>query len=294
MQAILRAASESMKIKHLWAVLLVVALAACASPSGPAVPESQQITRLLPADAILIGEQHDAPDHQRIHRLVVETLSGQRVLAALALEMATEGQSTEKLAPDADEALVRSTLQWSEGAWSWDSYGPIVMAAVRAGVPVVGANLPRARLRETMADAGFEQLLPESALKVLQQRIRVGHCDRLPESQVGPMTRVQIARDISMAQTVVRLTRPGKTVLLLAGSGHVDRTLGVPLHLPASLKAKTVLLHGEALPEAAAKGKTDFDQFWATRPAPPTDYCASFTARQPTPAAVPGAPAKAP
>lgn len=283
-----------MKLRHLWTVLAFVALAGCATVADTRFPDTSQIDRLLPADAILLGEQHDAPDHQRIHRLVVETLARQHSLAALALEMASQGQSTEMLSPDADEDLVRATLQWSNGAWSWSSYGPVVMAAVRAGVPVVGANLPKARLRETMADPGFEALLPDPALKLQQQRIRVGHCDRLPESQVGPMTRVQIARDISMAQTLVQRARAGKTVVLLAGSGHVDRTLGVPLHLPEGFRTRTVLLHGEQADDAVKKNTAEFDQFWPTRPAPPTDYCASFAASQGQPATTPAAPAKAP
>lgn len=268
-------------------------LASHATATDPRLPDAQQIERLLPADAILLGEQHDAPDHQLIHRFVVETLASQRSLAALALEMASQGLSTEKLGPDADEELVRTTLQWSNGAWSWSSYGPVVMAAVRAGVPVVGANLPKTRLRETMADPGFELLLPEPALTQQQQRIRVGHCDRLPESQVGPMTRVQIARDITMAQTLVQRAQPGKTVVLLAGSAHVDRTLGVPLHLPEGFKTKTVLLHGEQAGETGKKDTAEFDQLWPTRPAPPTDYCASFAASKgQAPSATP--PAKAP
>ena len=43
----------------------------------------------------------------------------------------------------------------------------------------------------------------------------------------------QIARDRAMAQTLQQAARPGKTVVLLAGSGHVDPRLGVPRHLPA-------------------------------------------------------------
>lgn len=268
-----------MNVAPLWVVVLVAALSGCASAPEPSYPDPARINALLPADAILLGEQHDAPDHQRIHRFVVETLAGQHALAALALEMASQGQSTEKLSPDADEELVRTTLQWSNGTWSWASYGPVVMAAVRAGVPVVGANLPNARLRETMADPGFELLLPDAALKVQQERIRVGHCDLLPESQVSPMTRVQIARDISMAQTVVKLALPGKTVVLLAGSGHVDRTLGVPLHLPEGFNTKTVLLRGDQASKGL-KNPAEFDQSWLTRPAPSVDYCASFAARK--------------
>lgn len=269
-----------MTVKLLWTITAMLALGGCAAPaSNTPYPDALQISRLLPADAILLGEQHDAPDHQRIHRFVVETLARQQTLAAVALEMAPQGQSTEKLGPQADEEMVRAALQWSNKTWSWDTYGPVVMAAVRAGVPVFGANLPAARLRETMADAGFDLLLPAPVLEIQQQRIRVGHCNLLPEPQVAPMTRIQIARDITMAQTVRQVARPGKTVLLLAGGSHVDRSLGIPQHLPPEFNAKAVLLHGASVADAD-KNAAEFDQFWATRPAPPTDHCADFKARQ--------------
>ena len=56
------------------------------------------------------------------------------------------------------------------------------------------------------------------------------------------MTRVQIARDRAMAATLAQLAVPGKTVLLIAGGGHVDPDVGVPRHLPAGLVARSVLL----------------------------------------------------
>ena len=272
-----------MILKYLWAVASATLLAGCAAFSGTPYPDSAQIGKLFPADAILLGEQHDAPDHQRIHRYMVETLAAQGTLAALTLEMASQGQSTEKLGPQADEEQVRAALQWNNGTWSWTTYGPVVMAAVRAGVPVYGANLAKDRLRETMNDTGFDMLLPGPALTVQHQRIRMGHCDLLPESQVAPMARIQIARDISMAQTAVKLVQPGKTVLLLAGGSHVARSVGIPQHLPPEFIARTVLLHGETLPDAA-KNFAEFDQFWPTRPAPPVDHCADFAAHRAKPA----------
>lgn len=36
------------------------------------------------------------------------------------------------------------------------------------------------------------------------------------------MTRIQIAKDITMADTVHQLLLPGKTVVLLTGNGHAD------------------------------------------------------------------------
>ncbi|MDO8450453.1 MAG: ChaN family lipoprotein [Rhodoferax sp.] len=273
--------------RHLWVSAVVFSLVGCAvSSRGPEEPDPihdpvhiAQLSRLLPADAILLGEQHDAPDHQRIHRLMVETLAARQTLAALALEMASQGQSTEKLGPTAGEDQVRAALQWDNAAWPWTAYGPVVMAAVRAGVPVVGANLPPARWREAMTDTGFDRLLSGPALKAQQQNIRLGHCGLLPESQISPMTRIQIARDVSMAQTVTRAALAGKTVLLLAGSGHVDRILGIPQHLPPGFKVKTVLLHAEQA-SVATNSVAQFDHFWPARPAPVIDYCANLTARQ--------------
>lgn len=272
-----------MNIQRLWAVATAMGLAACAAPAPDASPPEPtritQLQQLLPTDAILLGEQHDAPDHQRIHRFVVETLAAQHTLAALALEMASQGQSTAKLGPQASEDQVRAALQWNNQGWPWSDYGPAVMAAVRAGVPVLGANLPTTGLRDAMANSKLDTLLAGPALKAQQQRIRQGHCGLLPENQISPMTRIQIARDIAMAQTVVQALVPGKTLVLLAGGGHVDRTLGVPQHLPQGFKAKTVLLRAEKA-SAAAENIASYDQVWPTKPAPVVDYCANFAAQR--------------
>jgi uncharacterized iron-regulated protein len=97
------------------------------------------------------------------------------------------------------------------------------------------------------------------------------------------MTRIQIARDVAMAQTVVQAVRPGKTVVLLAGSGHVDRSLGIPQHLPQGFKVKTVLLRAEQA-SIATENAAQFDQVWAAKPAPAVDYCAKFIATRSAPA----------
>ncbi len=274
-------------LRRLGAVAAVLGLVACAAGSPQTrVFDPQrvaQIIQLLPADVILLGEQHDAPDHQRIHQLAVETLATQHALAALALEMAPQGHSTEKLPSDANEEQVRAALAWDNSAWPWHAYGPAVMAAVRAGVPVVGANLPASRQREAMLNTALDKLLSSAALKAQQQAVRSGHCDMLPESQIAPMTRIQIARDRAMAETTQGRAQAGKTVLLLAGSGHVDRSLGVPLHLAQSFKAKAVMLHASHA-QPAIESIAYFDQVWATQPAPVVDYCGEFAARKPPPA----------
>jgi uncharacterized iron-regulated protein len=117
--------------------------------------------------------------------------------------------------------------------------------------------------------------LPAPALQAQQQAIREGHCDMLPESQIAPMTRIQIARDRSIAQTLAQSVTPGKTVVLLAGTGHVDRRLGVPQYLPPSVRSTVIALR--AGPDrAAATDPASFDTAWQTAPVPPKDYCAEF------------------
>lgn len=258
-------------------VLLVclALLAGCAAaPPAADAPVARRIAALLPADAVLIGEQHDAPEHHVIEREAVETLVARGRLAALTLEMAEEGNGTGHLPADASEEQVRAALSWNDKAWPWGHYGPAVMAAVRAGVPVLGANLPRARMKDAMADVSLDAQLSDSARQAQQQAVREGHCHLLPESQIGPMTRIQIARDRAMAQAVVKARQPGKTVLLIAGAGHVVRPLGVPQHLPSDFKVSTVRLFAAA--EAPEGPTSDYDSTWATPPLPPQDYCASL------------------
>ena len=249
---------------------LALTLAGCSFVANPDV--SARLDAWLPADVLLLGEQHDASAHQAAAQQVVAALAGRGQLAALALEMADSGHSTAGLPANASEDQTRSQLNWNNEAWPLAAYGPAVMAAVRAGVPVLGANLPRGDMRASMADTQLDQRLPAPALKAQQQLIRQGHCDLLPDSQINPMTRIQIARDRRMADTLAKAVQPGKVVVLISGSVHADKQLGVPQHLPARLQVKSVrlLAGGKSLP-----GET-FDSIWGTDATPDKDYCAGL------------------
>lgn len=271
--------------------LALLGAAGCATPAPLGADGQARLATLLPADVLLLGEQHDAPAHQQLQRQAVQWLAARGELAALALEMAEQGRSTAGLPRDASEADVQHALAWRDAGWPWQTYRPVVMAAVRAGVPVLGANLPAARQREAMRDAALDARLPPAALAEQQQRMRDGHCGLLPESQIGPMTRVQIARDIAMADTVRAARQPGRTVLLVAGNGHVHRALGVPLHLPPDLTTKVLSAQSGQAQAAIDSEVTDTlpahtsgaDLLWPTPPVPPRDYCAELrrATRQP-------------
>lgn len=264
--------SQAWRVGLAWLALFVAAnlLAACATwrVSAPDAPLPDRLAAVLPADVLILGEQHDAAAHHELQRETIEALAAHGQLAALALEMAESGRSTADLRPSASEAQVQAALEWHDKAWPWSTYGPVVMSAVRAGVPVLGANLPRARMKDAMVDVSLDVQLNARTLAAQRKAVREGHCDLLPASQIEPMTRIQIARDREMAHTVAQAVVPGRTVVLVTGSGHAIKSLGVPQHLPTELRVRSVGL-------VAGDGhRPGFDALWHTPAMPEQDYCA--------------------
>jgi len=149
---------------------------------------------------------------------------------------------------------------------------------------VLGGNLPRKALNVASADASLDGQVPADVLASQTEAVREGHCGLLPAKMLPGMVRVQLARDISMARVAAAAHRPGQVVVLVAGFGHVQRSVGVPLHLPANLVSKVAIAQsGKAL--AAIKNDSDWIQI--TAPLPPSDACESLRQQWPAPAAAP-------
>ena len=281
-----------MAVAAVWLGALLGCAAPTANPGGatsmafatptPQAPDTadvwRQLQALLPADILLMGEQHDAPTHQQLQRTVVQALAERDRLAAVALEMAERGTTTAGLPPDASEQQVRQALAWRDSSWPWAAYGPAVMTAVRAGVPVLGANLPMAEMRSAMQSVALDGHLTLESWQKQQQDMRDGHCGLLPERQIVPMARVQLARDAAMARTVLDARQRGKTVLLIAGNGHVDRQLGVPTHLGSDVRVSVLVLAPVPAAGPATDGRRAADAVWMTPTLPPKDYCAELKA----------------
>src|SRR4051812_38751942 len=97
------------------AIIGAAALAGCAAGAPAAdAPVSRRVATLLPVDALLLGEQHNAPEHHVLERQTAEALAADGRLAALALEMADAGNSTSHLGADATEAQVQTALSWDD------------------------------------------------------------------------------------------------------------------------------------------------------------------------------------
>ncbi|WP_212645131.1 ChaN family lipoprotein [Delftia sp. PE138] len=255
------------------AAWLAAALAGCASSSTPARDWTQQLQRWSDAPLVLLGEQHDAAAHQAWQQATVQQLATQERLAALVIEMAPRTGSTASLARDASEDAVQQALQWQDAAWPWPRYRGVVMAAVRAGVPVLGGNLPRADMKQAMRNENLDTHLPPEAWQRQLDAIREGHCGLLPDTQLAPMARIQLARDASMAEVARAAVKPGKTVLLVAGRGHVLRGVGIPTWLPEAAGAKVAVAQAG---ETSVAQASDVDWLQKTDALPAKDHCAEL------------------
>jgi uncharacterized iron-regulated protein len=273
------------RLASLAGLAALLALGGCALPSPRPEDWNTRLGQWAGTSVILLGEQHDLDAHQRWEADTVRRLARGRTLAAVVIEMAPRGSGTGALPNDAGEAQVQAALSWQEKTWAWRRYREVVMAAVRAGVPVLGGNLPRERMRAAMGEARFDTHLPASGWQLQRQAIRDGHCGLLPEAQWTPMARIQMARDESMARTVqaavAQLRREGQSVLLISGRGHSRADIGVPTWLDGTpYKVAVALSPNENI---ALDFKADW---WQLLPAGPgEDHCARLRAqwRQDTP-----------
>ncbi len=238
------------------------------------------------APLVLLGEQHDAPAHHALHAQVVRHLVAQGRLGGVVLEMADQGQDTRALPRTATAPAVQQALGWVEAAWPWDAYAPAVMAAVQAGVPVWGGNLPRAQMRDAMAQADLDATVPPAALQRLDAAMDSGHCGLLPASRWRAMTRIQIERDRRMAATLVQALSHARTahgpqavVVLITGATHADRSLGVPLHLQTLAPSQRVASLAWQADGAVTDAQARYDLTWVTAAPPAKDHCAGLRER---------------
>ncbi|SDT27720.1 ChaN family lipoprotein [Pseudomonas oryzae] len=248
--------------------------------SGERLTSAQLVARLAPAPRLLIGEQHDNPDHHALQLWLLQALARERQPGALLLEMLNPDQ---QVRVDAVRAQVRrgawpadlpAALAWQKG-WDWAMYGALLRHAVAQPEPLLAANLDRDEIghiyRAPLSLAGTASTAP-SVQEALRAQIREAHCRLLPEEQLPAMLAVQQQRDRRMAERLLAAPLPA---VLLAGGYHVRRDLGVPLHL-SDLEANAGLLVLQLAEVGQAVSSAQADFVWYTPAQPEQDHCAGL------------------
>ncbi|MCU0122017.1 ChaN family lipoprotein [Pseudomonas sp. B2M1-30] len=245
--------------------------------SGEILTAEQLLTQLSKPSQVIVGEQHDNADHHAVQLWLLQTLGEQRPQGSLLLEMLVpEQQSRVEQVQRAGTlpADLANALAWQDG-WDWNLYGPIVRFALAQPYPVMAANLGNAEIRAFYRNPPAltgARSNAESVKAGLLGDISESHCDLLPESQMPAMVAVQQQRDRRMASRLLAAPAPA---LLLAGTFHARKDVGVPLHVVdlGAVVAPTVLLlaqQGSEVTSAMA------DYVWYTPAMPAKDYCAEM------------------
>lgn len=248
--------------------------------SGEAISPAQLVERLAAAPRVLVGEQHDNPDHHALQLWLSRELSARRAQGSVLMEMITPSQQTK--VEQAQESSRTGgfledpfvTLAWQPN-WDWSLYGALVRHELAQPYPLLSANLDRREIIQIYQQRPELNGAASSAPAVqsqLQDDIRESHCGLLPESQIPAMLAVQQQRDRRMAERLAAAPQPA---MLLAGAFHVRKDLGVPLHLSdlGADEGNLVLILAE-VGKVPAAGSADY--VWYTAANVPEDHCAKL------------------
>ncbi|GLZ89081.1 hypothetical protein Pres01_51320 [Metapseudomonas resinovorans] len=251
--------------------------------TGERLTPEQLVERLAAQPRVLVGEQHDNPDHHALQLWLLQALESRREQGSLLLEMLEPEQQAKvdavrrgPMPSDLPQALA-----WQKN-WDWALYGPIVRHALTQPYPLLAANLDRSEIKRIYKERPVlhgKLSTAESVREPLLEQIRDSHCGMLPESQMPAMLAVQQQRDRRMAERLLAAPAPA---MLFAGAFHVRRDLGVPLHLADLGKAEgnAVLILSE-VGKSVEQGAADY--VWYTTALAPIDHCANLK-RQMAPA----------
>ena len=235
-------------------------------PTGEVLSAREAAERLGDVRHVYVGEQHTSELHHRVQLEVLRTLAAAGVDLAVGVEWLPASSQPildDYLAGRIEEPGLVQRLDWKH-IWGHDfaNYAPLLRWAREAGVPMWALNAP-AGLSARVAQVGVAGLT-EGQRKALppldtgneahreffrmmmaqnaghghhQHRHQHGHGqDQAPALDPAALERYYLAQlvwDESMSRNLAaRLASPegkGKTVVVLAGLGHVDHGHGIPL-----------------------------------------------------------------
>jgi uncharacterized iron-regulated protein len=287
---------------HLLAFIVVLALLTqTAFGASPRASTSRQIDATASALAhemighrvVLLGETHDNPIQHALRAAALRMIVAEGARPAIAFEQFDRDRQQDidrarrERPHDADYLIAQAG---GDPGWDWQFYRPFIELALQYDLPIVATNLSRKNAMQ-VALHGWSAVLNSASVHALrldelpadlwrEQRAAVasGHCDLLPPSDVEPLARAQIARDIVMAMAIEPSIE--RSVVLLAGNGHVRRDIGVPHWLPAAARreARSIGML-EQHPSSNAHVRRPFDVYIVTKAAQRADPCIDLAKR---------------
>lgn len=199
------------------------------------------ILALLKADVILLGEKHDEAKHKISQVMIFNALEGnlssQNISFDVALEMLASAEQNHLNESFKNKKTIKTNklanaLNWDK-SWKWKDYEQFVNVVFYSRAKILGANLSRSEI--TSIYNGIQPLkgyisTTDKVKKQIFETISLNHELNPQENKelLDKLVEIQQFKDRRMADVLVH---HANKVLLLAGSYHTSKKIGIPLHI---------------------------------------------------------------
>lgn len=244
---------------------------------GKEVTFGQMLDELAKADFVCVGESHDSLLHHRIQLQLIQALYAVDPRLGVGMEMfqkpyqsALDGYGQGSIG---EEEMLAATEYRTRWGYEWLLYQPIVKFCQANGVPIAALNATR-ELTRRIREVGVEGLKPEEKAELAGIDFQVkAHRDHwferlaamhgqgdAPKEQKEKGYAIMTVWDGYMAKSAAEFlkARGLRRMVVLAGSGHVDRGFGIPDRAAGLAKGKAASVKIVTGDEKAEADLADF------------------------------------
>jgi len=227
---------------------------------------------LLAADFVCVGERHDSLPEHRAQLWLLQLLHAADPKTGLGME--AFHRPFQKPLDDHSESLIdepamlAQTEYASRWGYAWELDGPLMRFCRQNRLPVAGLNIPRELTRRLSAE-GFDKLsakekedlgpmdfqVPEHRAHWLERLAAMHGNGTASQDRKEKSYQVMAAWDHGMAASAAQFKKERglNRLVVIAGSGHVERRFGIPNRVEKLSGGKAVAVRviqaGEPLEE---------------------------------------------
>jgi uncharacterized iron-regulated protein len=224
------------------------------------------LDRLADRRVIFVGETHDRYEDHLNQLAVIEGLHARGRPLAIGLEFFQQPYQDALdayVAGEIDEhAFLRQTQYYDRWRFDYRLYRPILQFARENRIPLIALNL-ESELTRRVGEVGIDGLTPEERARIpseidrsdpsYRERIEAVFAMHPSERQqdVEHFIEVQLLWDEGMAERAAAYleAHPERTLVVLAGSGHLEYGQGIPKRLARRLDVPAaIVLNGTQRP----------------------------------------------
>ncbi len=225
-----------------------LALTVYASRDKTAITFGELIDRLLTADLVCIGETHDSDLQHRIQLQIIRSLFARDERLGVGLEMFQrpfQGKIDDYSsgATKSEDRFLKNTEYQTRWGFEYSMYRPIIEFCRTNGLPMAALNVST-ELKNRISKVGHAALSKEEKEQLGDIDFNVkAHRDHWydllakmhgpkepPADQKERSYQVMTVWDEYMADSAAKFQKERgiRRMVILAGSGHIDRGFGIP------------------------------------------------------------------